>query len=145
MVKKKKSDPWLQLYKSVTNNFIKPEKHFLFDLHSNTIRIVLHCQMNCAMYFTYNWGSCTEIQLWIWQINCSNINPMRTACQLSANRVKGTNLTMILRLISADVTLGKSLLGAIEHLSMLRDYTFMRFDRTLNAKHHVHLPRASVT
>lgn len=112
--KKKVSDPWLQLYQSVTNNFIKPEVHFLFYLHPNTIRIVLYYQINCAIYFTYNWGSCTEIQLWVWQINCSNINPTRTACRLRAKRVKGTNLTVILRPISTGVTPGKSLLWAIE-------------------------------
>lgn len=114
MVKTKKSDPRLQLYKSVTNNFIKAEVDFLFDLHFNTIRIVLHCQMSCAMYFTYNWGTYTEMQLWIWQINCSNINLRRTACQLCAKRVKRTNLTMILRHISTDVAVGQSLLGATE-------------------------------
>lgn len=54
MVKTEKSDPRPQLYKSVTNNFIKAEVDFLFDLHFNTIRIVLHSQMSCAMYFTYN-------------------------------------------------------------------------------------------
>lgn len=51
-VLKKNSDPSLRLYESVNNNFTKSEKQFLFELHSSINRIVLHCQMSCAIYFT---------------------------------------------------------------------------------------------
>lgn len=135
----KNSYPWLKLYKSVNNSFIKSEKRFLFELHSSTNRIVLHCQMSCAR------RSCTDIKLWICQINCSNINMMRTECQLRAKRVKEPIWPWYWESTPQTLLLEKAYWEQWRHLDVLRDYRFIPFDRTLNAKTYVHLPRANVT
>lgn len=66
---------------------------------------------------------------------------MPAACK----KGEGTNLTMILKIISTDVLLEKAYWEQQKHLDVLRDYRFILFDRTLNAKTYVHLPRANVT